>query len=78
MAFLASNTCVKLMLSFVKADPSHGFDGFSKRPRENHEKNPKNASILQNKTLGFTLNKGTNLVLGKEGACVLHAMTTRN
>lgn len=65
------------MESFVKADPSPSFDGFAKCPQENHEKNPKDASILQNKTLGLPLNKGTNLVLGKKGACVLHAMTTR-
>lgn len=63
------------MVSFVRADPSPSFDGFSKCPQENHEKNPKDASILQNKTLGLPLNEKTNLVWGKKGARVLHAMT---
>lgn len=46
-ALVASNTCVELMASFVKADPSPHFEGLKKKnPQENHERNPKNASNL--------------------------------
>lgn len=67
-AFLASNTCVKLMVSFVKADPSPSFDGFSKCPQENHEKNPKNASILQNKNSWVHFKQRDKSSFGKEGS----------